>query len=765
MTRTVLSSLRIPWILPAIFLTTALVSLTSRAVASPLPAQSQDNRLQNQQPQEPYLAVFFLTPNFVAASATTISHRALLKLNASGVLGAFALTWIGIELHKRWLSVDATWLASTWPTEDDSISQSLDKLGKLMHSPPHRPLLPGGKPDTPMVGFFFDDGSSDEAIRDPYEAMSLADQKADQRAHHKPFLGSSLASFSRSSHLAATGEFYEQMMRRFSQISDTKIREVAQRFSTDPEATSQFLSVITLHLQHLSNKRWYQALYYGFVLGLSDRPLEEVTSELGFDLGEARTIVQKLTGELMIYAHSVPKQFSSFESLLSYQNHFVEVLAEFEDRLFKDSSGLLEPLKTPHLGDLAHHQSSLNFSPKQLAIFRVSQMAIPTIDQQHLLDLLDISRQRFEALSTLAADKPVAFGIPASMDYPMAEGGRLLFELDFRKVRNLQQALGKPNMDTAAFYHELRTFYLSGGESDLHRQLFLAFVVKLLQPSIVSIRKITHQFHFPSQQMHLPRSMASYRVRFIRSQLISVIKSFQQWLSISRSDLYQSFDNRQSFEDYFYHRLDNLSEEELTMIARQWGVLSSKQLLLFPHKFHRFLARNLEDPTDLSLFFSHILRWNPIPIAEFADLYDISQVMVRNRLQTLIHQFQKHLHHPHSEQPPKILESLYLQFSELSLDQIDGIIARKSFDGAVAEEFVDLVESFLANSSYNTHKTILFFASVLGLSPRSLLEWDQIFASHPDLSNLRSSLVIHHEMDHSFREFLTPITSCDDECW
>lgn len=740
-----------------IFLSTALVNLAGRAAASPLPIQ--DDRPQNQPSQEPYLAAFFLTPSSVAASAATISHRALLKLKASGVLGAFALTWIGIELHKLW--PDSTWLASTWPSENDSISESLDRLGKLLHSPPHRPLLPGGKPDSPMVGLFFDDSAPDEAIRDPYEAVSLAHEKV----HHKPLHGSSLTSFSRSSRLAAADEFYEEMMRRFGSISDTELGEVAQRFSTDPGATREFLSVITLHLQHLSNKRWYQALYYGFVLGLSDRPLEEVTNELGFDLGETRSIVQKLTGELMIYAHSVPKRFSNFENLLSYQNHFIEVLAEFEDRLFKDSSGILESLKTPHLKDLAHHKSSLNFSPKQLAIFRISQMSIPAIDHHHLLDLLGISQQRFEALSYLAAEKPVAFGIPASMDYPMAQGGRLLFELDFRKVRRLQQILGAPAMDTAAFYHELRSFYLSGSESDLHRQLFLAFVVKLVQPSMVSIRKITHQFHFPSEQMHLPSSIASYRVRFIKSQLISVMKSFQQWLAVSRADLHQSFDSRQSFEEYFYHRLDNLSEEELGVVARQWGVLSSQQHLLFPHKFHHFLTHNLERPHDFALFCSYILRWNPIPIAEFAGLYDISPSMVKNRLQALIHQFQQALHKPHSLEPPaKILESLYLEFRELSRDQIDEIIAQNAFEGAVGEEFVAFVESFLANSSYNTHKTILFFASVLGLSPRSLLEWDQVFASHLGLSNLRSSLLIHHEMDQSFRQFLASSLLCDGEC-
>ena len=689
------------------------------------------------------------------------------KFRAQYWLGMVAAAWGGLTLYQWWQRGELAthlWPMSTIdpaPAPEPSIPSQLNGiLIKRQNEPDPSPQ----RPDVPPLYARHNDESAYSSIRKFQNILSMikssttAPSPQPQDTYYKKH-----ASHYQINHQIT--EWYEHLEAKYHQMSDQHWLKLARQLFISAEHLSQLTRDINLHRQHLRHSPYLLAIYHAFVLNLADNSMAEITSELNIDLNEIKQITQKLSDELIIYTHFIPKIFDHSSHLEAYQTNVLRILAQFETAFFNDYKNLLSPLKSTYLHQLATHDRPSPFgSATEAILFKAAHLRIPTIERQHLWELLDISHNEAHRLMARHHSIGRHFLTKTSSPYHLSTLEDNYFNLDYHHIQDLYtrhyDLLHLKSISAASFYHQLSSFYHQQLTSDIQRHLFLTFVVNFTQPSIITVRQMIDHFHLPITASHYGSVTGHHSTpeQFLQGQLQLVITQLKDWFHSPFIHLHQDFATSAKLNQYFHHRSNEITEHDLLLIAKLWGITSGKQQLTFPMQFQKFMQNKLSNPYKFNVFCAYILHWNPLPLHQFAQLHGVSTKKLKRTIQTLFHQFQTELHRNSTADefpsPSKILEDLYLKFSQLNDPELTALTQLHGFAHIDPIVFSSLITTYLETSRFNTHKSILFFAKVLQLSGRSHLEWDHIFALYQPTQNHLPSLITHLEIEKKFRDFL-----------
>lgn len=557
--------------------------------------------------------------------------------------------------------------------------------------------------------------------------------------------------------------WHQDMAMKYQQMSHHHHLYLARTFHIPIEHLSEFIQAILLHRHHLSYSPHLLAIHSAFVLQLADESMSQLSTKLNLDHHKIRRLTHQLHDELIIYTQEIPKTFHDPQQLAAYQAKVVRILAQFEESFFKDHRNVLTPLRHPYLAELASHKLQAPFqTTPETILFNAHHLAIPTIPHEQLLELLPFSAEEAEQLmhhhrgvASYLRTKPMGTYHPQALE-------KHYFHLNYAQIQDLHtdfyDLLHLETSTHVAFYHQLKAFYQQKLTTELQRQLFLTCVLKLIQPSVLTMRQLAHHFHLNITTTHHQDAISELDTttdRLLKQELSLVVTELKAWFHNPNQPIHLSFDSASALGEYLHHRMNELTERDLTTLAELWGLQTAQQRT-FPMQLQIFQKTHLNHPLKFNIFGAYILHWNPLPLQMFADLHDITPDQLKKLIRQLFEQFQTALSGAETAATSlhKILEDLYLQFTQLNDDELTELINTQGFHELNPLMFTSLVARYLETAGMSTHRTILFLAKVLQLSPLSHLEWDHIFAAYPATQNSSSSLIVHLHIDQHFRAFL-----------
>lgn len=557
--------------------------------------------------------------------------------------------------------------------------------------------------------------------------------------------------------------WYQHMLMKYQHMSHHHRLYLARTFHISTDHLSEFIQAIMLHRHHLNYSPHLLAIHSAFVLQLADESMAQLSAGLSLDPHKIRRLTHQLRDELIIYTQGIPKTFDDPQQLAAYQTKVMRIVAEFEDSFFKDHRNILTTLRDPYLAGRASLKLGPPFDTTPESILLTAHhLAIPTLPREELLALLSFSSEEAEQL--IRHHRVVAPHLPTSPmgNYQPKALEQHFFRLNYAQIQDLHakfyEVLSLDTITKVAFYHQLRAFYQQKLTTELQRQLFLTCVLKLIQPSVLTLRQLAHHFHLNitwTPQQDTIRELDTTTDRLLKQELSLVMTELKAWFHYPARHMHQPFDSARGLGEYLQHRMNELDERDLALLAGLWG-FKAKNQRTFPMLLQTFQKAHLTHPLQFNIFSAYILHWNPLPTQVFAELHNITPDQLTKLMSQLFEEFQTTLSAPVAAGASlhKILEDLYLQFTQLNDTELTKLIATQDFHELSPLMFTSLVAAYLETSGMSVHRTILFLAKVLQLSSLSHLEWDHIFAAYPATQNSLSSLIVHLQIDQHFRTFL-----------
>ena len=671
------------------------------------------------------------------------------------------------ELQKRSSILAGTSLSNTQENLDPAmlLSTSLLPEAKETSTPPHTPK--------PLPPFFELDSDSEPALthkEDLWEPKQYPQELQDLSTKWLYLPPSTTHSSSTNLALTKTNlkvkqeQWLKQMRLSYQNISSTYGPALAQKFHIDSEYSEQFLKIIHQYYRQHLNSPIHQAIFLGFVLDLSPISLAEFAQNNIMTLASCQQILDHLHHELATHLLPLPKQFSSKEELGYYQRNFFQQLRLWEDHLYSDYHGILEPLKSHHLIQLGQDPlQETHYHQDELLYLRTHVLGVPKITTDHLHQLLELKPYDIHKLSLKQltysqqpTQKPIA-----QHSYPDLH--HKFFTLGPHQITNLyhrfSQHLPIEQLDEDSFYAELRSFFVYQLKHQLHRHLFLSFVIKILQPTAWDLEYIMASYDMPDHQHSKSpeRNIDKTTTQKIRAQIILIMMELKKWFHQPHLSFSHHLGSKDDLREYFIHRYQELTEKDLEKMGRLWGALSPQRARQFPRKLHHFIHQYLNHPVNFNLFYAYVLNWNPLPISEFAEMHGRAPrdiIQLRHKYRSL---FQQHLQKiPTTKKSLTAILTDFLElFDHLSDQEIEQMMKRLSLADRSPDQFRKITKSFLRKSAYDSPRLILFFAKTLEMSALSFLDWDLVFSHHLSSQLPFSSIHMHLKIQQNFNNWLS----------
>ena len=406
----------------------------------------------------------------------------------------------------------------------------------------------------------------------------------------------------------------------------SKKRQLALRFDVGPDHYFELFDVFKeiISLYRNQNDQYRLALFYKYILELDHYSIKDVWQmflERSQGPGKEYEHWNHVVHDVLIMTDHLPKTFQNFETLYEYQKEMIQRLSksEWEESTLQyrnlDISILTLDKKLEHFLDTHKHISE----EKDISIL-YSALGIPSINQDHLSELMDMSadelKSKSEAMHKLWSEKYGIYSIhPVSFD----SLEKRFFSLSPEVLEGIRVSIFGSEVPPQLFPSRLKYFY-STLKTTVQRHVFLAIILKLEQPSRHLFYYLGSLYFSPKKikELNALSEVGAIKVHQIKPLIHIFIKNMKAFdvkrkISVVRNTDELSFSLQKSYED--------LLLTDLTKISKEWGMGGGK----FREKLASFVALLYrEHPYMWALFLAQELNLEPLSSDQIKDLFALS---------------------------------------------------------------------------------------------------------------------------------------------